>query len=42
MEVIVKNMELIKNNIYKGDCLSLMKNIEPNSIDMVLCDLPYG
>ena len=25
-----------------GDCLELMTNIPDNSIDMVLCDLPYG
>jgi len=26
----------------KGDCLNLMKNISEHSIDMILCDLPYG
>ena len=25
-----------------GDCLGLMKDIPENSIDMILCDLPYG
>lgn len=25
-----------------GDCLEVMKTIEDKSIDMVLCDLPYG
>jgi len=33
--------ELI-NQIYEGDCLLEMKNIQSNSIDMILCDLPYG
>ena len=28
--------------ILNGDCLDLMKNIESGSIDMILCDLPYG
>lgn len=28
--------------MYRGDCLELMKNIKDNSIDMILCDLPYG
>jgi site-specific DNA-methyltransferase (adenine-specific) len=28
--------------IYNGDCLELMKNIPDKSIDMILCDLPYG
>ena len=26
----------------QGDCLELMKDIPDRSIDMVLCDLPYG
>jgi len=30
------------NKIYQGDCLELMKQIEDNSIDLILCDLPYG
>ena len=25
-----------------GDCLEIMKNIPDNSVDMILCDLPYG
>jgi len=28
--------------IYKGDCLDVMDNIEPGSVDLVLCDPPYG
>jgi site-specific DNA-methyltransferase (adenine-specific) len=28
--------------ILNGDCLELMKNIPDKTIDMVLCDLPYG
>ena len=28
--------------LLQGDCLELMKGIEDNSVDMVLCDLPYG
>ena len=28
--------------LYKGDCLEIMKNIPDGSVDMVLCDLPYG
>ena len=32
------------NNIklMQGDCLKLMKDIPDESIDMILCDLPYG
>ena len=29
-------------DIKKGDCLELMKDIPDKSIDMILCDLPYG
>ena len=25
-----------------GDCLEIMKDIPDKSIDMILCDLPYG
>lgn len=25
-----------------GDCLELMKDLPDKSIDMILCDLPYG
>lgn len=28
--------------LWLGDCLNLMKNIPDKSVDMVLCDLPYG
>lgn len=28
--------------IRQGDCLKLMNELPDNSIDMVLCDLPYG
>jgi len=30
------------NQIHLGDCLDIMKNIPDSSIDMILCDLPYG
>ena len=28
--------------LWYGDCLDLMKDIPSGSVDMVLCDLPYG
>ena len=31
-----------KIDLYNGDCLELMKNIPDKSVDMILCDLPYG
>lgn len=30
------------NQVHCGDCLVLMQSIPNHSIDMVLCDLPYG
>lgn len=29
-------------NLMNGDCMEMMKQIPKGSIDMVLCDLPYG
>lgn len=29
-------------NLLQGDCFELMKGIPDGSIDMILCDLPYG
>ena len=28
--------------LYNGDCLEVMKSIPNKSIDLILCDLPYG
>jgi len=35
-------MEQFTNKIIQGDCLEVMKDIPDKSIDMILCDLPYG
>ena len=35
--IIMENIKL-----YCGDCLDVMKEIEDKSVDMVLCDLPFG
>lgn len=32
----------MKINLFCGDCLGLMKDIPDKSMDMILCDLPYG
>ena len=29
-------------SLYQGDCLDVMKNIEDQSVDMILCELPCG
>jgi len=30
------------NTVIEGDCLDVMKSMPDKSIDMILCDLPYG
>lgn len=30
------------NKLYLGDCLEVMKDIPDESIDFILCDLPFG
>ena len=37
-----ERMELELNKIYNMDCLEGMEFIPDKSIDMILCDLPYG
>lgn len=38
----MKTIEELKNQVIQGDCLEVMKDIPDKSIDMILCDLPYG
>ena len=28
--------------LYNDDCLNILRNIPDNSVDVILCDLPYG
>ena len=35
-------MSLLPNTVINGNCLEIMKEIDDASIDMILCDLPYG
>ena len=30
------------NSIYQGDCLELMKQMDDNSVDLVIADIPYN
>lgn len=36
------SIENFKNTVIQGDCLEVMKNFPDKSINMILCDLPYG
>lgn len=38
----IKQLDYFINNIFEEDCIKCMKKIPDNSIDMILCDLPYG
>jgi len=38
----MRKIKIEKNRIYNMDCLFGMKYIDDESIDMILCDLPYG
>jgi len=31
-----------ENKVHQGDCLEVMNLIDDKSVDMILCDLPYG
>lgn len=35
-------MEKVNIQLFPGDCLEIMKDIKSESIDLILCDLPYG
>lgn len=35
-------MKYLGGEIYEGDCLEVMKNLPDKSVDLILCDLPYG
>ena len=37
-------MQVVKSNytLYQGECLHIMKDFPDNSIDAIICDLPYG
>ena len=42
LSLLNKRTDAVLNKIYNVDCLEGMKYIPDKSIDMILCDLPYG
>ena len=38
----IHGVENLLNRVFEADCLEKMKDIPDKSIDMILCDLPYG
>jgi DNA modification methylase len=41
---IIQNQvgEITPNSLVQADCLEAMKSIAENSVNLILCDLPYG
>lgn len=35
-------MKYLGGDIYQGDCLEVMADLPDQSVDLILCDLPYG
>lgn len=35
-------MKYLGGRLHEGDCLEIMKRLDDASVDMILCDLPYG
>ena len=37
------DIDVVENNsLILGDCLEVMPKIKEHSVDLILCDLPYG
>jgi site-specific DNA-methyltransferase (adenine-specific) len=36
------SIKKLENKVIQGDCLEVMQQIPAGSVDMILCDLPYG
>lgn len=37
-----QNRGIVINKLYQGDCFELIKEIEDDSVDLIVCDGPYG
>lgn len=42
MGIVKEEIKIENITLWHGDCLELMKDIPDRSVDMILCDLPYG
>src|SRR5690348_16196232 len=38
----IAKLPVSRSTFYQGDCLVEMSKIKDKSVDMILCDLPYG
>lgn len=42
LEMLAPSRLNIRNSLFEGDCLEVLERFPDSSVDMVLCDLPYG
>lgn len=42
IEEVVNIGQINANSLINTDCLEAMKYIKDKSVDLILCDLPYG
>lgn len=42
IEEVVNIGQINANSLINADCLEAMKYIKDKSVDLILCDLPYG
>lgn len=35
-------LDIQKYQLFNGECIELMETIKDKSVDLILCDLPYG
>lgn len=36
------DLATVENSLFEGDCLELLRHVPTDSVDLILCDLPYG
>lgn len=39
---LIRPVEKFANTLFEGDCIDIMASFPADSVDMILCDLPYG
>lgn len=42
MNKVINGQDSLINKVIEGDCLQIMQKLPDKSVDMILCDLPYG
>ena len=42
MDFLIKMFENKNYELWQGNCLEIMKKLPDKSVDLILCDLPYG